>query len=267
MIVVKQDCIKCGVCAEVCPVGIIGMKESGPFWLNQRGCIKCGHCVAICPQGSLDHEQVPLNKQVSLNQYPVLDSQTATQFLRSRRSIRSYRDKAVPKEEMLNLLDIARFAPSGGNSQGLSYIVVTEKELLQKLTEATVNWMEEQINKGVAWSKAYEGIVHGYRKTGRDVILRGAPALILATAPKNFPMGRDNARYSLAYVELLATTMGLGSCWAGFLEMCAAAGYSEVYKLLDIAEKTAVTGAIMVGYPNYQYHRLVDRNPLQVTWK
>lgn len=268
MIVVNQDCIKCGVCADTCPIGIIDMGQNGPNLLNPMACIKCGHCVAVCPQGSLDHEKVPLSNQVPLDNYPVLDPQTAAHFLRSRRSIRSYRNEAVPKEKMLKLLDIARFAPSAGNSQGLSYIVVTEKELLKKVTEATVLWMEEQINKGGAWSKAYvKGIVQGYRKTGRDLILRDAPALVIATAPKKVPIGRDNARYSLAYVELYATTMGLGSCWAGLFEMCAASGYPEVYKLLDIEEETTVTGAIMVGYPNYNYHRLVDRNPLQVTWR
>ncbi|MTI79542.1 MAG: 4Fe-4S dicluster domain-containing protein [Firmicutes bacterium] len=263
MIVVNQECTKCGICVEICPIGL-EMGQDGPKLNYAASCIKCGHCVAVCPQGSLDHEMVPINKQVSLGNNQVLDSETAGRFLRSRRSIRKYKNEAVPKEEMLKLLDIARFAPSGGNSQGLSYIVVTDKELLTKLSEATLKWMEEQINKGGALSKTYKGIV---QKTGQDLILRDAPALVIATAPKNFPIGRDNARYSLAYVELYAPTLGLGSCWAGFFEMCAASGYPEIYQLLDIAEDTTVTGAVMVGYPQYKYYRLVDRNPLQVSWR
>ena len=267
MIAVNQDCIKCGVCAEACPVGILNMGQDGPSLLHPKSCIQCGHCVAVCPREALDHEQVPRNKQVPLERYPVLDPLTAAHFLRSRRSIRSYKNEAVPKEKLLELLEIARFAPSGGNSQGLSYLVVTEKELLKKLTAATVDWMEEEIRKGVAWSKAYEGVVRGYRKTGRDLILRDAPGLIVATAPKTFPLGHDNTRYSLAYVDLYAAALGLGSCWAGFFEMCAASGYPEVYRLLSLAEGVTVTGAVMVGFPKYQYHRLVDRNPLQVTWR
>ena len=265
--VVNQDCIKCGICAETCPSRIIDMGEDGPKLLYPTACIKCGHCVAVCPSEALDHKQVPRSLQVPRDNYPVLDPETAAHFLRSRRSIRNYKNEAVPQEKMLQLLEIARFAPSGGNSQGLSYIVVTEKELLKRLTALTVQWMEEQINNGAAWAKAYTGIVQGYRKTGRDLIFRGAPALVMATAPKNFPLGHDNARFSLAYVELYAPTLGLGSCWAGFFEMCAAAGYPEIYRLLDIGEGTTVVGAIMVGYPSYHYHRLVDRNPLQVAWK
>lgn len=267
MFTVNQDCIKCGICAETCPIGIIAMGEDGPVLSFPMACVKCGHCVAVCPQGSLDHEKAPLNGQVAMDKFPVLESHTAAQFLRSRRSIRSYRNEAVPKERMLTLLDIARFAPSGGNTQGLSYIVVNDRELLKKVTEVTVQWMEDQVNQGAAWAKPYQNVVQGYRKTGRDVILRGAPALVIATAPKEFRMGRDNSRYSLAYIELYATTFGLGSCWAGFFEMCAVSGHPELYKILAIEEGTAIVGGIMVGYPNYRYHRLVDRNLLQVTWR
>ncbi|SHK55374.1 nitroreductase family protein [Desulforamulus aeronauticus] len=267
MLMVNQDCIKCGICAETCPARIIEMGQDGPRLLYPTACIKCGHCVAVCPQECLDHEKVPLSKQVSRENYPVLDPQTAAHFLRARRSIRNYKNEAVPKEKMLQLLDVARFAPSGGNSQGLSYIVVTEQALLKQLTELTVRWMEEQLTTGLAWARYYEGVVQSYRKTGRDIILRGAPALIIATAPKNFRWGHDNTRYSLAYAELYAPTLGLGSCWAGYFEICAASGYPEIYKLLGIEEDLTVTGAIMVGCPAYHYHRLVDRNPLQVTWK
>lgn len=267
MLMVHEDCSKCGICAECCPVRIIDMGENGPQLLYPTACIKCGHCVAVCPLGALDHELVPLREQVPRDNYPVLDPQTAAHFLRSRRSIRTYKEEAVPREKMLQLLDIARFAPSGGNSQGLSYIVVQNKDLLRQLTALTVQWMEEQISSGAPWAKAYTGIVQEYRKTGRDLIFRGAPAVVIATAPKNFPLGHDNARFSLAYVELYAPTLGLGSCWAGFFEMCAATGYPEVYRQLEIEEGIGIVGAIMVGYPKYHYSRLVNRNPLQVTWK
>jgi hypothetical protein len=36
---------------------------------------------------------------------------------------------------------------------------------------------------------------------------------------------------------------------------------------LNLPENMHVTGGLMVGYPKYTYRRLVDRNPLQVTWQ
>lgn len=267
MITVNSNCVKCGFCADTCPVGIIVIQEDGPKLIHTKACIRCGHCVAVCPHAAMDHTKAPLGAQASLEQTPMLDPDMALLFLRSRRSIRCYKEETVPQDKMLQLLEAARFAPSGGNSQGLSYLVVSQREKMQKLTEITIDWMEEQIKQGVPWLKPYSGIIQVYRSTGRDVILRDAPNLVVALAPKSFPLGRDNARYSLAYVELFAPSLGLGTCWAGFLEMCAASGCPELYNLLEVPEGMNVAGAVMVGFPKYKYHRLVDRNPLQVTWR
>jgi ferredoxin len=49
MLTVSPACVKCGICAEVCPIGIIGLDESGPKLNNPAACIRCGHCVASCP--------------------------------------------------------------------------------------------------------------------------------------------------------------------------------------------------------------------------
>lgn len=267
MLTTKPSCVKCGVCAEACPIGIIRMDQSGPKMLNAGACVRCGHCVAICPHAALDHAAVPLSNQVALDNFPVLDPQVAARFLRSRRSIRRYKEDAVPKEELLQLLDIARFAPSGSNTQGLSYLVVTNRDLMQKLTSTVIDWLEEQISQGVAWVQRYAQLANAYRATGRDVVLRDAPHLIIALAPKDFPIGQNNTRYSLAYAELYAPSLGLGTCWAGFFEMCGFSGYPPLYDLLGIPKDMAITGAVMVGYPQYKYHRLVDRNPLVVDWR
>lgn len=267
MLITNSSCVQCGICKESCPLGIIEMGNNAPKLIYPQACVRCGHCVAVCPQGALDHEKVPFHKQVSLDSFPILDPQTASRFLRSRRSIRSYKQEPVPKEMLLQLLDIARFAPSGGNSQGLSYMVVTKRELMERLTEVTVKWIEEQLDNDVAWVKPYANLVHIYRSTKRDVILRGAPHLIIAMAPNALTIGRDNTRYSLAYAELFAPTLGLGTCWAGLFEMCAFSVYPELYNLLEVEEGMIITGAIMAGYPRYTYHRLVDRNPLLLTWR
>ncbi|BBB91159.1 MAG TPA: nitroreductase family protein [Methylomusa anaerophila] len=267
MLTVSSECEKCGICGETCPMGIIHIAEDGPEISFLDKCIECGHCIAVCPKDALDYEKAPLDKQVPLGDDPVLDPLTASRFLRSRRSIRCYKQEPVSQEKLLALLEIARFAPTGGNSQGLSYVVVTERQLMEKLTEATVEWVEELVRDKVAMIMPYAEIVDEYRQTKRDVILRGAPHLIVATAPKEMSSGQSNARFSLAYVELFAPTLGLGTCWAGFLEQCGFSGYPKLLQLLGIEENMAVAGAVMVGYPRYTYRRMVDRNPLQVTWR
>lgn len=267
LLTVNQElCVKCGICAEVCPNGIIGMAAEGPEMRYAPACIACGHCTAVCPHGALDHVKAPLDKQTKLAHYPVLNEEVAGAFLRSRRSIRAYKKDRIDKEKILRLLDIARFAPSGCNSQGLSYIVIENPAKLKQITEKTVEWLEKQLREGAEWAKAFAGVADVYRKQGIDVILRGAPSLVVATAPRDFLLGHDNARFSLEYVELYATAMGLGTCWAGFVEMAAGSSYQPLLETMEIQAGFAVAGAMMLGYPKYTYHRLVDRNPLQVTW-
>ena len=111
-----------------------------------------------------------------------------------------------------------------------------------------------------------------YRRTGRDIVLRGAPCLVAAVADKNFPdqnfpLGWVNTPFILAYAELYAPSIGLGTCITGFFDACASTGYPPMLNILDLPENMSVTGGLMVGYPKYTYKRLVDRNPLQVSWQ
>jgi nitroreductase len=90
----------------------------------------------------------------------------------------------------------------------------------------------------------------------------------VASAEKNsFAVGRDNTYISFAYLQLFAMSMGLGTCWAGLFEYCATSGYEPLLNLLSLPKNMQVTSGMMVGYPQYTYQRLVDRNPLQVTWQ
>ena len=257
-------CTRCGLCSEVCPSGIIRVNENGPVLIAPKACIKCGHCVAVCPQAALDHTRNSLAGQVEIAQFANLSAEEAERFLRGRRSIRAYKPEKISPEKLLKLLNVARMAPTGGNSQGISFLVLSDSMVLKKISASVVEWLEEQIRQDVAWVKPYAGMAKIYRETGYDVVLRGAPHLVLALAASKNPIGRDNGRYALTYTELYAPALGLGSCWAGFFEMAAFANYPPLFKLIGLPEGKAITGALMLGVPKYQYHRLVERNPLVV---
>jgi nitroreductase len=106
--------------------------------------------------------------------------------------------------------------------------------------------------------------VQAYRNDGVDTVLRNAPHLILATSPKDFKNGVKNTISAFSYLELFATSIGLGSCWAGLFEMCAFSNHDPLLKLFNIPGDKVITGAVMVGYPKYKYKKIVDRNSLDV---
>ncbi len=191
-----------------------------------------------------------------------IDSKTAEHFLRSRRSIRCYKKNPVPKENLLQLVNIAHYAPTASNSQAISYVIVENKSILEKATEIIYEWMEKHLESPSHLSFARH--IKTHKETGADTILRDAPHLILATAPKGFKNGRENTISALSYLELYAPSIGLGSCWAGLFEMCVFSNYLPLIQLFNIPEDKVITGAVMVGYPKYKFKRLVDRNHLDV---
>ena len=57
----QQTCNRDGICAAVCPIGIIDWTQGGLPALaagGEQSCIRCGHCVAVCPTGSLSHRDI-----------------------------------------------------------------------------------------------------------------------------------------------------------------------------------------------------------------
>ena len=265
----SQRCIKCGRCAAVCPRGLIRLEAEGPSETCENAaelCVVCGHCVAVCPVTALDNSRTPLSSQPEISAAGITDPVLAAQFLRSRRSIRLYKKQPVPREKLLQLADIARFAPTGSNSQGISYRVIESPATLHHITAETVAWLEKQASAGSPTGKAYAQYAQIYRQTGRDVILRDAPCVMLGLALKTFPRGRENTHFSFAYAELYAPSLGLGTCWAGLFQAAAFDGFEPLLKLLDLPEDKALTGALMVGIPEFGYYRLPDRNPLEITF-
>ena len=237
------------------------MGSHGPEEIENTHCFACGHCTAICPNAAIDNKKSPLKDQIDLKDFPELNEKQAEYLLRSRRSIRNYKTEPVLKEKLTKLINIARFAPTAANSQGISFIAVQNRQLLEQALEICIETLENSPLR-----PSVEEIIKSYREDGHDSVFRGAPNLIIATSDKNFSNGRDNAVSSLTYLELYAPSLGLGSFRLGILEHCMAIENSPLLKLFNIPEDKKVVGAVMVGYPKYSYKRLVDRNPLDATF-
>ncbi len=259
----EEKCTKCGMCIKECPSAVIEMGENGPEEINAKACLACGHCVAICPNEAIDNENSPLSEQVKkeLN-LPKLNPEEAENFLRSRRSIRSFKEAAVPREKLIKLADIAHYAPTASNLQGVSFMIVDDKKAIRAAVSASADWL----GKHPVYSKMFGGMITAFKENGIDTILRNAPSIILATSDKAFPFGRENATLSLSYLELFAPSLDLGSCWAGVFECCALADESPILEILKVPKDKKITGVVMVGYPKHNFNKFTSRNPLNVTF-
>ncbi|MBN2041542.1 MAG: nitroreductase family protein [Spirochaetes bacterium] len=266
----EQTCVKDGICAEVCPAHIIKFK-AGEFPSPIRGaeeiCIRCGHCVAACPTGSLSHSEMPADECPPVRNELLLSYEQAEQFLRSRRSVRVYKDKSVSVDELCKLIELARYAPTGANSQTVEWLVLGSRNELKKLAGITIDWMHWIMeNKPEAAAVMnLEKTIKGW-ETGKDVIFRNAPAVVIAHAPEADGRAFVSGTIALAYLELAATGMGLGCCWAGYFQY-AAVSYQPMIDAIGLPEGHVCNGAMMAGYPKYKYYRLPLRRKPPIIWR
>jgi nitroreductase/NAD-dependent dihydropyrimidine dehydrogenase PreA subunit len=271
----EMRCNKDGICAAECPAMLIRLKDGNGFPEMVPGgeeiCIACGHCVAVCPTGALTLDQVPLDQCPEIKKELTIDEQQAVQFLRSRRSIRIYQDKPVEKQKIQRLIEIARYAPSGGNNQQVKWVVVNGKEKLHQLAEMTTDWMRDIVDKHpdkapAPYSPQRLSLFIAAWDAGYDGILRSAPTLVTAMSPKEAGNGIVDPTIALSYFELAALRLGLGTCWAGLLHR--AMLYWEPLKLaMDITEDYPYFYPMMVGYPKFRYYRLPERKAPEIKWK
>ena len=107
--------------------------------------------------------------------------------------------------------------------------------------------------------------VKGWEK-GRDVIFRNAPEVIMAHALKEDGRAVSSSTIALAYLELAATGMGLGCCWAGYFQF-AATSFQPMIDALRLPEGHQCMGAMMVGYSKFKYYRLPLRKEPEIIWR
>jgi nitroreductase len=228
-------------------------------------CIQCGHCEVSCPSEALllnvrPDEKVPLPAGAG-----TISPETLAFYLKKRRSVREFTKDPVPREKVLELLDIARYAASGSNGQPVHWIVVHDPKQVRKIAGLTVEWMKTLQNTDHPLS-GYIPVLIGAWDGGRDVICRGAPHLLFAHIPDGNPIASVDAVIALTHVDIAAPAFGIGTCWAGFVAM-AAISYEPLQKELGIPPGRKSAYAMMFGHPQYEVNGIPRRKPLEVTWQ
>jgi len=271
LIVDESKCKKDGICARECPMAIIKLKdkESHPQLVpgGEQFCLACGHCIAVCPHGALNHTLVPIEDCPPIKKELVITEEQAVQFLRSRRSIRFFKDTPVEKEKIQKLIEIGRYAPTGGNSQLVEWHVFTNQAKIKEMARLTVDWMRSLIQQNPQSKRvSYLPLIVDSWDAGYDSVLRGAPAMVVASTPKKAGNGMVDLTLALSYLELAAPTMGIGTCWAGLLQGALLA-HPPLKEALGLPEGHSHHYPMMLGYPKVKYFRLPERKPPKITWK
>jgi len=269
IIVDKNLCTRCGICSSVCPIMIInpGDENIFPKVADEKAvmCLQCGHCEAFCPSQALllnlrSDEKLPLPEDAG-----TISPGTISFYLKKRRSVRHFTRESVPREKVLEILDIARYAASGGNGQPVQWLVVHDPERVKKIAELTIEWMKSLLNITHPMS-GYVPTLIAMWDQGRDVICRGAPHLLFAHIPAEDPGASIDAIIALTHFDVAAPAFGIGTCWAGFVAM-AAISYEPLQRELGLPAGRKCAYAMMFGNPRYRVCSIPWRKPIEVTWQ
>jgi nitroreductase len=258
--------------------------------VDKEGCIACGHCVAICPQGAICHSEFPSTEIRAIQAEKMPTTEQVMTLLKSRRSIRAFRDKPLTEETIESIIDGARLAPSAHNSQSTEYLVVQDRAVLNQVSSMVIEYLEFEIRRFanplfrtlalLADRELAESGLHkipGFKRmtqlfeSGADPILYGAPVLVAFHARRTVEFADVNAQLALQNASLVAHSLGIGHFYTGWVvSPCRApmarAWNRRIPSLIGIPPGNELHGALALGYPIPRFKNMIERKPPEIKW-
>lgn len=162
-------------------------------------------------------------------------------YIYERRSIRKYHDKKVSKETINNMIKAAMAAPTACNNQPWEFIVITEKQTLDKLREV---------------------LTFGKYNAPTAIVVCGNMKLAKG-GMKNYWVQDCSA--AMQNILLAASGIGLGGIWIGVYPLPSV--IKPVSKVLSIPEYVIPLGIAYIGYPDEQKESRTQYNEKRVYWE
>lgn len=149
------------------------------------------------------------------------------ELMRTRHSIRSYTDAPVSEEDITKILQAGMLSASGKGIRPWEFIVVTDKDVLQKMSDCRAGSVK-------MLKKAACAIVVVGNEDASDVWIEDCSAV-------------------MSNMHLMAHALGLGSCWVqGRLRKAEDGRDTEAFvrDILGYPENCKLQAILTVGVPN-----------------
>lgn len=199
--------------------------------------------------------------------------------MRTTGAVREFTDAPVPAATLHRILDLARFAPSGGNQQGWHVTIVRDPSIRRRLGELSAATWDRYVSESMAGYRAYNPIAPApadlplSSDVAPNPMLEGiedVPELLVVSVDLRVlaVLDRDLDRFSVVgggsiypfchNILLAARNEGLGGVLTTFL----VASEPEVAPLLGLPDGHGLVAMIALGTPVHQVTRL-SRNPVE----
>ena len=208
-----------------------------------------------------------------------------------RRSIRAFKKEPLPRGVIRRILEAGRFAPSAGNSQPWRFIVINSPEIIAEMERDALRsvrrimWVLDYSRSPLRrvflrpftkfWARILHKILHPVPFAAMMQMAKGelgtffeAPCLILlledTRGAADTALGAGIAGQNMV---LAAQSLGVGSCWIGFVRLLMWTWSWPRYKrLLGIKYPYKLKEAIALGYPRDKRFRHAVREVLEIPW-
>ncbi len=238
-------CIGCGMCQKDCPANNISITAKKAV-IRAQSCIKCGHCVAVCPKAAVsitgfDEPPVEIENPTILNPEQLLSA------IQTRRTIRQFRNQPVAPRVIAQIIEAGRWTPSGSNAQNVSYVVL--KEGMESCEKIAVRLFRRLLPIAKLVSPSIKNAV-----IDDHFFFKKAPVAILLLSKSEI-----NASLAASNMELMAQAHGLGVLYSGLFTKAVNLSI-KLRKVLHLTRKDRGVTTLVLGYPNVNYHRTVQKN-------
>jgi len=282
-------CKKCKVCLEICPNVIYEFKNDIIVTREERInlCFACGQCMAACAEMAILVKGLSYEKDFYLMPEKSDHEKPFQQLIDSRRSVRAFKNKPIPKEELEKIVQAISQAPPSFPPLKTELIVVQNQDIIHWTLPLMIT-MYDELMSGLkkpiprffikrAMGKEKYLVVKNHlepllniklpsMKAGtEDAIMRKASAFILFHADKNSENAEKDIYIALAFGLLKAQSLGIGATVIDLIPP-PINRTRELKNILKVPEKNEVIASMILGYPKYQYKRAIKRELKSVTW-
>ena len=254
----RNLCVQCGQCTLVCPSRILQRQSNNEYPICVEGgeeiCIGCYHCVAACPVGALTVGTIGHDDCLDYDKNVAVRFEHIAHLVRMRRSIRRCSAKPIKDQVVEQLLDVARWAPTAKNGLPVRWVVVKNAEKVRELAGLVMDWVKKQPQS--------ERMVDVWNEGG-DPIFRGAPCVIGAYTDNNTSLWSPiDTAIAVGTLDLCATAMRLGTCWAGiFVRVAQSPHKSVINQWLGLSETETIHGGLMLGHIGEEIYQRIPYRP------
>jgi nitroreductase/NAD-dependent dihydropyrimidine dehydrogenase PreA subunit len=282
-ITIDEDrCTLCGRCVDICPGEVLQARQDAIEIARPDWCNLCGHCVAVCADDAIG---AGTDESLALPSERPVTPEQLMYLVRARRSTRKYKGDPVPKRLLEQVIEAARYAPTGANMQSMHFTVVEDPEKIGAIQARVVKNLDGRVGEWEALAEAHETegapipeelkirveVRHRYRElvdkaqSGRDVIFYDAPVVIFLHSDPTGVTPKDDANLMAMGMMLMAESLGLGTCLIGLLNAAAVAD-ERIGELIGLPRGHQVQTSMILGYPAVEFSRAPGRRATRVSW-